>query len=57
MESTQEAPRDERIARQGYIWLDARKALIGDSSSDEKERAERRERRKLAIVLDEERER
>jgi hypothetical protein len=48
-------PNCERIAGQGFVWLDAKKARIGDPKNDDKKRAEQRELRRLAVVLDEER--
>lgn len=57
MDKTKEGPRTDRIARQGFIWLDAEKQRLGDKKNEEKKKAEYRARRKLAIVLDEERER
>ena len=48
-------PNYERIAKQGYVWLDAKKALIGDPNDDKKKKAVGRELRTLAVVLDEER--
>lgn len=48
-------PKYERIAGQGFVWLKAEKARIGDPKNDDKKRAELRERRRLAVVLDEER--
>jgi hypothetical protein len=48
-------PDYERIAKQGYVWLDAKKALIGDPNDDKKKKAVGRELRTLAVVLDEER--
>ena len=53
-ESPPKTPNYERIARQGYVWLDAKKALIGDPCT-EKKKAVAHELRKLAVVLDEER--
>lgn len=53
--ATEKVPQYERIAGQGFVWLDAEKARIGDPTNDDKRRAERRERRRLAVVLDEER--
>jgi hypothetical protein len=57
MDKTKEGPRYDRIAQQGYIWLDAEKKRLGDKKNEENKKAEYRARRKLAIVLDEERER
>jgi hypothetical protein len=48
-------PDYKRIADQGYVWLDAKKALIGDPGNDKKKKVVGRELRKLAVVLDAER--
>lgn len=57
MEPTKQGPRYERIGRQGFVWLDAEQARRADSTNREKQRAEYRERRQLANVLAEEKER
>lgn len=57
MENTKKGPRCERIARQGFVWLDAHQAHLGDKQDRDKQRAERLERWNLANVLAEERKR
>jgi len=57
MESTTEGPRYERIGRQGFVWLKAELARRADSKNRDKQRAEFHERRQLANVLAEERDR
>ncbi len=57
METEQKGPRYERIGRQGFVWLDAEQARRADSTNRDKQRAEYRERQRLANVLAEEKER